>query len=625
MAQQPQDPDQTKKKKPGGASVLVWILLILSFVGLGGWGVTSFGGGVTSIGSVGDKTITTSDYARAVQQEISAFSSQIGQPISFSQAQAIGLDQRALESLVARRSLDAEAERIGLSVGDATVAAAIMAMPAFHGVSGSFDRESYRFTLERNDLSENDFETGIREDEARTLLQGAVLGGFVAPDAVTETFVAHVGERRGFSTLVLSELDLPAPVALPTDAELAEFHAANIDRFTRPEAKRITYVALLPEDLAPEMTVDEAALKAMYQERIAEFVMPERRLVEELIYPSPEAAQAARDRLDAGTTFEALVAERNLTLDQIDLGDVSREELGAAADAVFALTEPGVVGPVETDLGPALMRMNGILAAEETSFEDARETLSAELRTDAARRAIGDRVEAIDDLLAGGITLEDLAREQKMLIGTVDFAEGLDTDDRLAGYPDFRTAAAALTDGDFPEAILLDDGGLVALRFDETVPPSPIPLEEVREQALEDWMAEALAKALSDRAAQIQAEVAAGARLETFGILDVTTEIAREGMVEGMPASVVPGVFEMTEGEVRLFTGDGFTGLVRPDRILPVDPESPEAVALREAIGAQVQQALAQDAFALFVKALQAEMGLSLDQAAISAVQTQLN
>jgi peptidyl-prolyl cis-trans isomerase D len=38
--------------------------------------------------------------------------------------------------------------------------------------------------------------------------------------------------------------------------------------------------------------------------------MPERRLVERLVYPDQAAADAARARLDAGESFETLVADR---------------------------------------------------------------------------------------------------------------------------------------------------------------------------------------------------------------------------------------------------------------------------------------------------------------------------
>jgi len=85
------------------------------------------------------------------------------------------------------------------------------------------------------------------------------------------------------------------------------------------------------------LTVDEASLRTLYDERINEFVRPERRLVERLVYLDQDAADAAAARLAADEVdFDALVAERGLSLADIDMGDVLPSDLGAAADAVCA-------------------------------------------------------------------------------------------------------------------------------------------------------------------------------------------------------------------------------------------------------------------------------------------------
>ena len=625
MAKTTPTDDQPRRRKPKAGNYVVWAILVLVMIGLGGFGVTNFGGGITAIGKVGDRDIETTDYARALQQEMNALSAQIGQPVTFAQAQAFGLDRQVLQQVITRAALDNETARIGISAGDASVAAEITAMQAFRGSAGSFDREAYRFTLERNNLTEAQFERSIREDIARSVLQGAVVGGFTAPAPLTDALTAYAGERRGFSLLELSAADLPAPVAEPTDADLQTFHDANIDRFTRPEAKRITYVALIPETVAPTMEVDETALRALYDDRIDEFMIPEKRLVERLAFPTDADAQAAKARLDAGEiTFDALVAERGLTLDAIDLGDVTKAQLGAAGDAVFALTEPGIAGPAQSDVGPALFRMNAILAAQETTFDEAKETLSAEMRTDAARRAISARIEEIDDLLASGAELEEVAQEAKMDIATIDYIP-TETPEGIAAYPDFREAAEALQEGDFPEAILLDDGALVALRLDEVVPPTPIPLDEVREDVTAAWKAEAEAKALAARAEEVKAEVEGGKSLAAFGIVTKNPAIIRDGFVEGAPQTLLPTLFAMTEGEIRLVQGDGFTGLLRLDAILPAETAGEDAEALHDSIAIRIQQTLAQDAFALFTNALSAEAGIQIDQTAVNAVHAQMN
>lgn len=616
--------DDVKRPKSKAKEAAVWVMMGMLILGLGGFGVTNFGGGVTAVGQVGDIEITTDAYARAFQSQLSAFSQQVGQQISSQEALAFGLDRQVLQGLVTRAALDNEARRVGLSVGDAVVAEELTKIDAFKGLSGSFDREAYRFTLDRNDQTEAEFEANLRSDVTRELLQGVVAGGFAAPKALTGTLYAWVAERRGFSMLRLTEADLTTPVPDPTDEEMKAFHEANIASFTKPEAKRITYAALLPEAIAADQPVDDAVLQDLYQQRIEEFVVPERRIVERLVYPDQPAADAARAELDSGTSFDDLVAARGLTLDAVDLGDVAEDDLGAAGAAVFAAEEGTVVGPLASDLGPALFRVVSVLAAEETTFEEARDTLAIEIQTDAARRLIADKVELVDDLLAGGATLEDLAKEAGLSLGTIDYVPGQQGEAVIEGYPAFRAAADAVAADDFAEAIELEDGGIVTLRLDEIVPSAPIPFQEARDAVDAAWRADATAKALSARAIEIKTAIEGGAAIGTFGIVDVTPEIARDGFIANTPETLLPSVFALAEGDVQVIEAEGFVAVVRLDRIQPAATEGEDAEALRVAIDAQAVQAISTDAFAAFTTALTNEAGITLDQAAINAVHASL-
>lgn len=615
---------ETPKSKAKGTSMAIWLLLVLLVGSLTGFGVTSFGSNLSSIGRVGDRPVTAISYARALQQDLAKLSEQFGTPFTLSQATTFGLDQQVLEKVLTQAALDGEAARIGISAGDSVVAAEITAMQAFQGTAGRFERETYRLVLDQNNMTEREYEATLREDIARTILQGAVVGGFSAPAVLTDTIFAWAGENRGFSLLRLTEADLPAPLPTPTDADLAAYHTTNIARFTRAEAKRITYVAALPDDLAPGMAADEVAAKALYDQRIAEFMIPEKRLVERLVYPTDADAAAAKARLDAGETFEALVADRGLALVDIDMGDVSPADLGLAADAVFGLTSPGVVGPFTSDLGPALFRMNAILPAQETTFEQARADLVLQMQTEAAQREIADKVEAVDDLLAGGSTLEEVAAEQGLTLAQIDFIPG-EEGAGIAAYPAFRTAAEAVAQGDFPEAVLLDDGGIVALRLDQIVPPQPIPFADARDAVLAAYSAEALAKALADHAVTIKSAVEAGAALDSFGKVETTAKIDRQGAVADAPADVLTAVFDMAAGDLRVIEVDGFTAVLRLDSIAPADTEGDTATALKQAISSNTQAAIAQDAFTLFSNALRSQAGITLDQAAINAVHAQFN
>ena len=149
-------------------------------------------------------------------------------------------------------------------------------------------------------------------------------------------------------------------------------------------------------------------------------------------------------------------------------------------------------------------------------------------------------------------------------------------------------------------------------------------LADAREDVTRAWAAEALVKALSARAAEIKAEMDAGAAIGSFGIVDITPEINRDGTVTDTPSSLLAGVFAMAEAEVRVIEADGFVAVIELDRILPVTKEGPDAEAMQAALIGQAQQAIAADAFAAFAAALTNEAGISLDQAVINAVNTSL-
>ena len=307
MAKAPQIDDETPKKKRRGASVVVWILMALLIGGLGGFGVTSFGGGVTSIGSVGKREIEVNDYAAALRQQIDSVSQQFGQRLSMAQVQAFGLDQQVLQAVIDRAGLDNEADRIGLSVGDGVVAERLVEITAFQGVSGAFDRAAYADRLRRNNLTEQGFEAGLRADAARQVLQTAISAGFATPAVLTDTLTNWAGETRGFALLRLTEKALPVALADLDEAALQGFYTDHIADYTRPEAKRIAYAAILPEELAKTIAVDEETLRAEYDARLTDYMVPEKRLVERLGFGTEAEALAAKARIDAAMAFAGLI------------------------------------------------------------------------------------------------------------------------------------------------------------------------------------------------------------------------------------------------------------------------------------------------------------------------------
>jgi peptidyl-prolyl cis-trans isomerase D len=498
----------------------------------------------------------------------------------------------------------------------------VLRVPAFRGIDGEFDREAYRFTLQQSGLSETDFEAGIREEISRTLLQGAVVSGTPLPDAYADALSQYVSETRAITWASVTQDVLTSPVAGATDAQLTAYYEANPDDFTKPETRKISYAWLTPNMIQDDVTVDEAMLEELYQDRIADFVRPERRLVERLVFVDEASAQEAAASLAGDQTFEGLVTGRGLDLADVDLGDVSSSDLGAAAEAVFAAAPGDVVGPINSSLGPALFRMNAVLAAEEITFEEARPDLREELSAARAARIIDDSIDQMNDLLAGGATVTDLADRTDLRTGTIDWSAGEQSG--IAAYQSFRDAAAAIQVGDFPSLTQIEDGGIFALQLDEVVPPALRPLDEVRADVAEGFNAKATQEAVMAKAQELSQSILPLTGFDSLGLTPMTeAALTRRSFVGGTPPRFAAQAFDMAVGDVAVVDNGTGAIIIRLDGITAADPEDPQTAAQKQAAAENAAAGISQDIFDAFAGAVQSRTDVVINQSAINAVNAQ--
>ncbi len=593
--------------------IFSWILLGFLFLGLAGFGAANLGGSVQSIGAVGDRDIPVTTYARALQNELRATEAQFGQQLSMQQAQAFGITNRVLSRVVIETALDSEAERIALSVDDAAVAKDLNNIQAFKGPDGQFSRENYRFSLKNAGYSETEFEESVRTESARTLLQAAIIAGNTMPSTAIDTVLDYLTETRNITLTTLTADDLTQTIADPDLAALETYYKDNIATYTLPERKQITYAILTPDMVLDQVDLPDDTLRAAYDARRDEFNQPERRLVERLVFLDADQARAALAEIDAGTTdFETVVADRGLALADIDIGDVTMSELGEASAGVFAANLDQVVGPFDTDLGPALFRVNGILVADVVTFDEARDQLFDELATESARRMIDAKSTEIDDAMAAGATLEDLEKEFGMRVDVLMYHDG--TDAEVAGYPNFRAVASAVQDGDFPTVEPLNDGGIFSLRLDGIEPPAPMPLDEVMDQVSADWRTAQTRAALE---AFANDAIASGA---VAGSSTSLRDLKRTDVGAVATAEILAAAFKQSVGDKTVLMQNDNAVIVQLDAINKGDRDSDDTKALRANIEQQFGASLADDLFNVFATQIQQSAGISLNQQAINAV-----
>jgi peptidyl-prolyl cis-trans isomerase D len=603
---------------------VIWIILGLLALGLIGFGgIGADGGSIRSIGKVGNAEISVDTYAQALNTAISNLSQQMGRTVTADEAQSFGIQNNVLQGLMITAALDNEAENLGISIGDEVVREQLFANRAFQGLDGNFDEESYIFALERSRLTPSEYDDILRKEAARGILQSSVIAGVKSQGTQTMALLAFDRETRDFTWAELTEAALDAPIQNPMDAQIQSQYEATPDAYTAPLTREITFVWLNPDMLADQVNIDEALIKESYDLQSDRFNKPEKRSLERIVFGTIEEATTARNMLDGGTvTFDTLLADRGLTPADVALGDVVRGGIHKdAADIVFAAEDTGIIGPVTSSLGPALFRINAILNADITSFENARAEIAGELSGEAARRLVSDLIADIDDMLAAGATIEELAADTDMELGTISFFAGTTTG--IAAYDNFRTVASAAQKTDFPEVNELADGGIFALRVDAIKQPTLRPLTDVKDQVTEDWMRAETLRQLTIKAESLKLDIDAGA---SFGSLQTSDEIAvrRAGYIESTPTDMLTKVFQLSTGKTAIATGTNSVFIARLNQVNTFDAETSENKTLATLVQQQLDTQVANDLLNAFSNALRDDAEVIINQQAITQINSQL-
>ena len=592
-----------------------WILMTFVIIGLGGFGAVNFSSSNNTVASVGQTEISSTEYARALSNELRRFSSQLGQEIKFEQAQAFGVTGNVLSQLITAKSLEDEAKRIGISVNDEIIVTSLSETSAFQGLGGKFDKETYTFVLENAGMTPSMYEDISRAETSRMILQSGITKGVTVPGDYLKIMAKYMLQTRNFELVSLSWEALNKPDPEPTEEELTAYHLDKSDQYMRPETKMISYVLLTPIMLSQKIEIGESNLEEAYEKRISEFNEKEKRRSEKLVFFTLEEAEDALNSINnQDTSFESLVSARGLTLNEIDIGFLTKSEFKAAANGIFEANLNEVVGPFETDLGPSLFRLVEIKDAKTSTFNSVKAKLVEELALSEATSEIAKLSEEFDDLLASGATLEELANETSLELYEIAYSPQME-DNEVTKFEGFRAEATAISATDFPKIITLADGSVAALRLDQTLEPALKPLDEVYQTVSDDWISDKRNEVLKNEA-QLYISNGDIASMESTQF----EEIARDSFSDKTPPAILATVFEMSKDEYRIEKLNDTYAIIHLLEIKDGVAEKPEEVEILETLKTQIKSTLSQDLFRIMISDIQKSRGIAIDESAINAV-----
>jgi peptidyl-prolyl cis-trans isomerase D len=614
---------------------VVAILASFAMADISSVGSGNFGLGSSTLVKVGKQQVTDRDMARAMERRLA----EVRQRNPEADYAAIANDYDAiLASLVDQRSLEAFADKYGLILSKRLIDAEIAGIPGTRGLDGKFSDQAYQAFLAQQRMT---------DQEVRRLINGAMMQRMLLTPVASNARVP-VGMAAPYASMLLEARQgdvATVPIApfraglKPTDADLQSFHAANRNRYMVPEQRVLRIARIGPAQVAGVVATDQE-IAAYFKANQATYGAKDVRVISQAVVPDRNAANAIAARARGGASFAAAAAPAGLSAADISVGPQTRAEFtslagNAVAAAAFAAPAGAIVGPVQSDLGWHVVKIDAVRREGGKSLAEARGEIAAKLGAEKRKDALTDLVTRVEDAIAEGSSYSEAAALAKLSVTETPLITATGT---ARDNPAFRLPAELapalrsgfeLSQDDEPVVeALANQEGYVLVQPSRIVPAAPAPLASIRAQVAEDWIAKQASDKARAVAGAINAKAARGMPLAKavaeagIALPPVQPVGARRLELSQMGANVpapIRMLFSLGAGKSQIVADPkqrGFS-VVKVNRIVPGNALNQPALIGR--VQNEFQEPISDEYAREFLAAVRAAMGARRNEEAIAA------
>jgi peptidyl-prolyl cis-trans isomerase D len=633
-----QTPGPIKKFVLGGILVVISLAMLVYLIPSSG--NQSFGNPNSHIvAQVNGENITSDEVHQTAQQAAQQDASRYGEAASkimpFLMAQET---QRAVEQLITRQALLAEAQRMGLRATPAEILDELQhgRYAAYFFPGGNFiGEQEYEMRLQQANLTPAKFESSVGDDLILSKLQALVSGTANVSEAEIHDQFLKQNSKVKFDYAVLKQDDIKKGLH-PTDQELKAFYDSHKASYANsiPEKRKVKYAVVDYSKAEAAVHISEADLRNYYDQHRDQYRQPEQVKVSHILIKTPvpgpdgkvdeksvaEAQQRAEDllkQIKSGANFEDLAkkysedpgsAKNGGSLGWIGKGQTVPEFEKVA----FSLPKGQMSGIVKSSYGFHIIRVDDKHEAELKSLEEVKGEIEPILKRQQAQQMAQNEAQKILNQ-ARTQSIDAAAAAQGVPVVTSDFFSRKDMLPGLGPAQQFMDAVFMEPDKAPPD-IASSSQGVVVFQLVGIQPPSTPTFEDIRSQVEQEFMNERSSVLLSQKTQELSDRAKAehdlkraakelGAAMKTSDYVLPDGQVPDIGSMTGQ-ASVA---FTMKPGDISGPIMSGGSGAV----LALIDHQQPseaEFAAKRDEIRDQLLQSKQQEIFGLFISNLRDQM-----------------
>lgn len=614
-----------------------WIfkgLMLLLVVSFAIWGIGDmFRGNPSqrSVASVGSIDIPVHQLETRFMLELPQARQVFGPEMTVTQARQMGVLDRALAMMMEELTFDQEAARLNVFISHDQILSRVAAEPRFRDKDGKFNADLWQRTLRQLGMTEQSFFDLEAKNMARQMIFSSVTANKTMPQIMIDTLYQARGAKRLVEVLTLRN-DSVRGIVTPSDAELEAYYKEHENEFIAPEYRGLTIAHLAVNTLSKDIVVTDDEVKAAYKDRAAEMVLPETRDLIQIVLQDEAKAKTVADAAQPSRNLSQAAKANGLT--PIAMNNIDEKMILPDLYAtVFALEEGQVSGPIKSSLGWHVVQVKKINAGGQQDFDKVKDKLRATIQEERVGDVIAKTVNQIDDSVASGKTIEEMADTLKLHLtrfAMID-AKGTASDgkkaDNIPAQDMTLPTAFQLGAGETSQVIDDGQGNYYIVRVDQITPSQTRPFAEAKKSVQTAWlenqyyekskaMAEEIANALREGKPATSYATHPGMEVRLSKAITVLGDTDKD-----IPEVAIPEILQMKKGDVTTAASGGKQYILRLADIVAVDPKKPESS--RYKILEDLKDKMPHNMIDQYAKQLHARFPTSINTALLNSLKNQ--
>ena len=488
--------DFLRRNASGPFGLALIILLVLAF---SVWGIGDIfrNYDVGTLARIGDREVEAQEFLFRYNREVNRVSSELERFVSTEEARESGLDYQILSNLILEKTINSSGDKMKLRPSDQSLVDRIKNTNSFRNAFNQFDKNVFNQVLRQNGITEALFLEMERDSLSQVQIYRALFDNLELSKEFNNLIYKFQYEDREIEYVILNLKESSLEELSLTEIDVDDYYKKNRNRYKSEPTRNFSLITLLEVDLSSSIDVEENTIREIYQNNVQDYEKQEKRTYYLIPFLDQESANSALIDFEENKDILKIINKRGLTIQDVEEKSLSIDQglTPEISKLAFESNLNQLTGAVEGPFGPSLVYVKNIEEAKRSSFEETREQITEDYKSNIVQDKIYSLYNLIEDQRAEGLTFEEISKENSLDLnqykdvnenGKNFFNEDLDESLKNALLEMIFEANVGMEIEPYED----ESGNIIFLRVDDIIDEKFIDFSSIRIEVKEDLIIE---------------------------------------------------------------------------------------------------------------------------------------